>query len=88
MTPGGTGEDRTDQACTVDDQEQALRFCTEVASRIAILNDTCGNLIQITPLKRWQGGRGAREPEDHDPQDAEAGGHVVTLQLRRSEQSA
>ena len=24
-------------------------------SRIAMLNDTCGNLIQITQLKRWQG---------------------------------
>lgn len=24
------------------------------ASTIAILNDTCGNLIQITQLKRWQ----------------------------------
>jgi predicted enzyme related to lactoylglutathione lyase len=23
------------------------------ASRIAILNDTCGNLIQVTQLKRW-----------------------------------
>lgn len=23
------------------------------ASRIAILNDTCGNLVQITELKRW-----------------------------------
>jgi predicted enzyme related to lactoylglutathione lyase len=25
------------------------------ASIIAILNDTCGNLIQLTQLKRWQG---------------------------------
>ena len=25
------------------------------ASKIAILNDTCGNLIQITQLKQWQG---------------------------------
>ena len=25
------------------------------ASKIAIVNDTCGNLIQITELKRWQG---------------------------------
>ena len=24
------------------------------ASKIAMLNDTCGNLIQITELKRWQ----------------------------------
>ena len=24
------------------------------ASRIAMLNDTCGNLIQITELKRWK----------------------------------
>ena len=24
-------------------------------SRIAMLNDTCGNLIQVTQLKRWQG---------------------------------
>jgi len=23
------------------------------ASRIAVLNDTCGNLIQVTQLKRW-----------------------------------
>ena len=23
------------------------------ASRIAMLNDTCGNLIQVTQLKRW-----------------------------------
>jgi len=23
------------------------------ASKIAVLNDTCGNLIQITQLKRW-----------------------------------
>ena len=26
-----------------------------IASRIAMLNDTCGNLIQVTQLKRWQG---------------------------------
>jgi predicted enzyme related to lactoylglutathione lyase len=26
------------------------------ASKIAMLNDTCGNLIQVTELKRWQGG--------------------------------
>jgi len=25
------------------------------ASRIAMLNDTCGNLIQLTQLTRWQG---------------------------------
>lgn len=25
------------------------------ASKIAMLNDTCGNLIQITQLMRWQG---------------------------------
>ena len=25
------------------------------ASKIAMLKDTCGNLIQITELKRWQG---------------------------------
>jgi predicted enzyme related to lactoylglutathione lyase len=25
------------------------------ASRIAMLNDTCGNLIQVTQLMRWQG---------------------------------
>jgi predicted enzyme related to lactoylglutathione lyase len=25
------------------------------ASKIAMVNDTCGNLIQITELKRWQG---------------------------------
>ena len=25
------------------------------ASKIAILNDTCGNLIQVTQLMRWQG---------------------------------
>ena len=25
------------------------------ASKIAMLNDTCGNLIQVTQLKRWQG---------------------------------
>ena len=25
------------------------------ASKIAMLNDTCGNLIQITQLKRWKG---------------------------------
>ena len=25
------------------------------ASRIAMLKDTCGNLLQITQLKRWQG---------------------------------
>ena len=24
-------------------------------SRIAMLNDSCGNLIQVTQLKRWQG---------------------------------
>ena len=48
----------------VDDQEKALRFYTEVlgfakkadfsqtASTIAMLNDTCGNLIQITQLAR------------------------------------
>jgi predicted enzyme related to lactoylglutathione lyase len=23
------------------------------ASKIAMLNDTCGNLIQVTQLKRW-----------------------------------
>jgi hypothetical protein len=23
------------------------------ASKIAMLNDTCGNLIQVTELKRW-----------------------------------
>jgi len=23
------------------------------ASRIAVLNDSCGNLIQVTQLKRW-----------------------------------
>ena len=27
------------------------------ASRIAMLNDSCGNLIQLTQLMRWQGGR-------------------------------
>jgi predicted enzyme related to lactoylglutathione lyase len=27
------------------------------ASKIAMLNDTCGNLIQITELKRWNRGR-------------------------------
>jgi predicted enzyme related to lactoylglutathione lyase len=26
------------------------------ASRIAMLKDTCGNLIQVTQLKRWQDG--------------------------------
>jgi predicted enzyme related to lactoylglutathione lyase len=26
------------------------------ASKIAKLNDTCGNLIQVTQLMRWQGG--------------------------------
>ena len=26
------------------------------ASKIAMLKDTCGNLIQITELKRWVGG--------------------------------
>src|SRR6266480_7310075 len=26
-------------------------------SKIAMLNDTCGNLIQVTQLMRWQGGR-------------------------------
>ncbi|MGA3032333.1 MAG: VOC family protein [Terracidiphilus sp.] len=25
------------------------------ASKIAMVNDTCGNLIQLTQLKRWQG---------------------------------
>jgi len=25
------------------------------ASTIAMVNDTCGNLIQLTQLKRWQG---------------------------------
>jgi predicted enzyme related to lactoylglutathione lyase len=25
------------------------------ASTIAMINDTCGNLIQVTQLKRWQG---------------------------------
>ena len=25
------------------------------ASKIAMVNDTCGNLLQITELKRWQG---------------------------------
>jgi len=25
------------------------------ASKIAMVNDTCGNLIQLTELKRWQG---------------------------------
>ncbi len=25
------------------------------ASKIAVLNDTCGNLIQLTQLMRWQG---------------------------------
>jgi predicted enzyme related to lactoylglutathione lyase len=25
------------------------------ASKIAMLNDTCGNLIQVTQLIRWQG---------------------------------
>jgi predicted enzyme related to lactoylglutathione lyase len=25
------------------------------ASKIAMLNDTCGNLIQVVQLKRWQG---------------------------------
>ena len=25
------------------------------ASSIATLNDTCGDLSQVTPLKRWQG---------------------------------
>jgi predicted enzyme related to lactoylglutathione lyase len=29
------------------------------ASKIAMLNDTCGNLIQVTQLMRWQGGRSA-----------------------------
>jgi len=23
------------------------------ASKIAVVNDTCGNLIQVTQLKRW-----------------------------------
>ena len=32
------------------------------ASRIAMLNDTCGNLIQVTQLMRWQGGRSAGSP--------------------------
>ena len=27
------------------------------ASRIAMLNDSCGNLIQVTQLTRWLGGR-------------------------------
>lgn len=26
------------------------------ASTIAVVNDPCGNLIQITQLKRWSGG--------------------------------
>ena len=26
-----------------------------IASTIAMLNDTCGNLLQITQLKQWQG---------------------------------
>jgi predicted enzyme related to lactoylglutathione lyase len=25
------------------------------ASKIAMLNDTCGNLLQVTQLMRWQG---------------------------------
>jgi hypothetical protein len=33
----------------VDDQEKALRW----ASTIAMLNDTCGNLIQLTQLARY-----------------------------------
>src|SRR5712692_7166685 len=28
-------------------------------SKIAMLNDTCGNLIQVTQLMRWYGGRSA-----------------------------
>ena len=48
-----------------DDQEKALRSdenCRRrvhyaaggrAGSRIVKLNDTCGNLIQITQLKRW-----------------------------------
>ena len=27
----------------------------ETASKIAMVNDTCGNLVQITQLMRWQG---------------------------------
>ena len=40
----------------VSDQEKALRFYTEVlgfVKTIAMLNDTCGNLIQIVTLDRW-----------------------------------
>src|ERR1700690_736319 len=32
------------------------------ASIIAMVKDTCGNLIQVTQLKRWKGGRGADDP--------------------------
>jgi predicted enzyme related to lactoylglutathione lyase len=38
---------------------------TEVTgSTIAQLNDTCGNLIQITQLARWSGGRSAASLSD------------------------
>ena len=32
------------------------------ASKIAMLKDTCGNLIQVTQLKRWCDGRLADDP--------------------------
>ena len=44
----------------VDDQEKALRFYTDVlgsvkkaGSRVAMVDDTCGNRIQITQLMPW-----------------------------------
>jgi len=40
-------------------KERGARFTTAptdaTASKIAVLDDTCGNLVQLTQLMRWQG---------------------------------
>jgi hypothetical protein len=40
-------------------KERGARFTMAptdaTASKIAVLNDTCGNLVQLTQLMRWQG---------------------------------
>ena len=44
-------------------------------SKIARLNDTCGNLIQVTQLVKWKGGRS--ELEQLDSTDAPLGLHCL-----------
>jgi hypothetical protein len=38
----------------MDEQDEALRFYTEVTWwRNTVLDATCGNLVQLAPLARW-----------------------------------